>query len=110
MDVLSVAKQIEKIIEAIRVEGAKSKGLIKDMARAAADYDKEVEKAIAVLESMDCAVTTRKDKAKGRASEFLYRKLSTEKTLKAHFARIEYLLAQMNGYQSINKYLDNTQR
>jgi len=109
MEAVSVAQQIEKLIEAIRVEGARSTELIEAKAAAMRDYDKELGVAVAALKAAGTAVSIIDRRAKEKAADLLYEKIVAEETLKAHFKRLEYLAAQLNGYQSINRHLEKTQ-
>jgi hypothetical protein len=108
MEVLQVAEQIEKIIVALTKEGKLSKGFIEAKAKASAEYDKSVGVRTAALKAAGKPSTIIKELAKGDASDALYAKIVAEDGVRSHFARMENLRAQMNGYQSINKYLDNT--
>ena len=107
---LEVASNIERIIEALRVEGLRSEELIKAKAESMGEYDRLV------------AVTTSNMRGKGEpvtlvnklSGEFTHKaliaKIVAEETLKAHYSRIGVLEAQLNGYQSINRYLQSTSR
>lgn len=108
MEVLQVAEQIEKIIEALKVEGKCSEKLIETKAKTAADYDRAMGIKTAALKISGQPATLIKDLARGEAANNLYAKIVGESSLKAHFERMENLRSQMNGYQSINKYLDST--
>ena len=104
-----VASQIEAVIEAIKTEGKLSVGLIKAEAETMRDYDKEVAISSAGHKIAGMAITMIKDQAKGDASDLLFKMIVAQKTLKAHWERLKYLQAQLNGYQSIYKHLESTQ-
>jgi len=107
MEPLQVAKQIIAVIEAIKKEGALSQELIDASAMAEKNYDKEV--AVQSIKHRDAgmSVTMIKDQARGDASDALYQKLMCNGMLKAHWQRLDYLKAQLNGLQSVNRHLDN---
>ena len=103
-----VARDIQAIIDAIKAEGTLSAGLIQTKASAMRDYDKNIATRSVRHKADGMAITLIKDQAKGDASECLYAKIVAEETLKAHWERLKYLQAQLNGYQSIYKHLDST--
>ena len=108
MTPLQVAKQIEAVIEAIKIEGKRSADLIEAEARTMMEYDKMVAVKSFAHKADGMAVTMIKDQAKGDSSRALYDMVVAQKTLKAHWERLKYLQAQLNGYQSINRHLDAT--
>lgn len=108
MEAVSVAKHIEAVIDAIKVEGKLSKDLIEAKANAAKNYDKAVATRSLIHKADGMAVTMVEKQAKGDAHELLYDKIVAEDTLKAHFKRLDYLMAQQNGYQSIFSKLSHT--
>jgi len=111
MEPVTVAKQIEKLIMAIALEGKRSKDLILAKAESAVALDKAI------------AVHTLKQKADGTPATLvknllgndedytnaLLAKIVGEESLKAHWERLKYLQAQLNGFQSINRFLEHTQ-
>ena len=103
-----VANDIKAVIEAIKSEGKLSAGLILAKAGAMRDYDKCVAVRSASHKAQGMAVTMIRDQAKGDASECLYAMIVAQETLKAHWERLKYLQAQLNGYQSIYRHLDET--
>ena len=105
---LDIAKKIESVIEAIKVEGKRSDDLIQIKADSMRVYDKAIAVNSAVHKSHGMAVTMIKDQAKGDASQLLCEMIVAQEALKAHFCRPDYLKAQLNGYQSINRHLDST--
>ena len=108
MEPLRVAKQIEAVIEAIRAEGGRSEALIQSKAETMRVYDKAIAVTSATLRGGGMPATLIKDQAKGDASQLMCEMIVATETLKAHFARLEYLKAQLNGYQSINRHLEST--
>ncbi len=105
MDVLEVAHEIEKLIKAIRDEGKRSQDLIQAKASAMMNYDKAIAVRSVIHKADGMAVTMIKEQAKGDASQLLYDMIVATETLKAHWERLKYLQAQLNGCQSINRFL-----
>ena len=107
-EAVAVAKRIEKLIEAIKTEGKVSKDLIIAEAESMREYDKKIALSELAHKAAGMAVTLIPHQAKGDASELLYAMIVAQKTLKAHWERLKYLQAQLNGYQSIYRYLTHT--
>ncbi len=107
-EAVAVASKIESIIEAVKVEGKRSKGLIIAEAESMRDYDKEIALRELAHKDAGMAVTLIGHQAKGDASEYLYKMIVAQRTMKAHWQRLAYLLAQLNGYQSVFRYLTHT--
>ena len=107
-EAMEVARHIESVIEAIRVEGGRSEVLIEARARAISQYDKHVATTILKLKEAGTAATLAEKVAKGERWELRYAMEVAEGTYKAHFARLNYLQSQLNGYQSVNRYLSVT--
>ncbi len=107
-EAVDVARKIESVIEAIKVEGKRSLTLLIKEAEAMRDYDKEIALRELAHKSAGMAVTLIGHQAKGDASDKLYDMIVAQKTLKAHWQRLGYLLAQLNGYQSIYRHLTHT--
>lgn len=105
---VTVSKQIELCITAIKIEGTKSVEAIVVKAQTAKEYDKEMAIETLRLKADGTAVTMIKDVARGACSEQLLAKIVGEESLKAHWERLKYLQAQLNGYQSINRHLEHT--
>ena len=108
MEVLAISKQIERLIDAIRAEGTKSKDLILAKAENAVAYDKAMAVSTLHLKADKTPATLVRELAKGSCTEQLLGKIVAEETLKAHWERLKYLQAQLNGYQSINRHLEST--
>ena len=107
-EAVQVARQIEMIVKAIKVEGKLSKGLIEAKANTMRAYDKAIAVTSAKHKLTGMAVTMIKDQAKGDASQLLSEMVVATETLKAHWERLKYLQAQMNAYQSIFRHLTHT--
>ncbi|MFA5298713.1 MAG: hypothetical protein WC389_10960 [Lutibacter sp.] len=107
---VEIADMIMKAINALSIEGHRSEELIKAKAESARDYDKYISIATAELKAKGEPITIIDKIAKGNCSEVLYKKILAEEMLKAHYSKIERLEAQMNGLQSMNRYLTSTTR
>lgn len=107
-EAVAVARKIESIIEAIKTEGKLSSGWIIAEAESMRNYDKEIAVRELAHKAAGMAVTLIGHQAKGDASGLLYDMIVAQKTLKAHWERLKYLQAQLNGYQSIYRYLTHT--
>jgi hypothetical protein len=100
-----IAEQIYKAIIELSKEGQRSDALILKKAEAMRDYDKA--RAIATIKLMDAGkpATLIPKLADGEVSEQLYNRIIAEETMKAHYSKLERLEAQLNGLQSMNRYL-----
>ena len=107
-DVVRVAGMIEKIIRTVKDEGKLSKDLIVAEAESMRSYDKEIAVRELAHKAAGMPVTLIGHQAKGDASGKLYDMIVAQKTLKAHWERLKYLQAQLNGYQSIYRHLTHT--
>ena len=107
-EAVAVAKRIESIIEAIKAEGKLSKDLIIAEAESMRNYDREIAVRELALKTSGMPVTLIGHQAKGDACELLCSMIVAQKSLKAHWHRLGYLQAQLNGYQSIYRYLTHT--
>ena len=107
-EVVAVAEQIKKIIEAIKTEGARSNVLILAKAEAMRLYDKAVAIKELKLKNDGMAIGLINHQAKGDASQLMCEMIVAQESLKAHWQRITYLLAQLNGWQSIYRHLTHT--
>lgn len=103
--VTDVAKQMQLIIEALKIEGTRSQELIEAKAKSTMNYKgaRAVAAAKAKLGSM--AVTLIKHHAEGESKTEEYHMIVDTEALKAHWIRMENLKAQLNAYQSINRHL-----
>jgi len=102
---VKIAEMIEKAIAALGEEGRKSEGLIEAKAKSMAEYDKQFAVACAKLKANGVPVGMIDRLAKGETAEILYARIVAEEALRAHYARMEQLQAQLNGLQSLNRYL-----
>lgn len=100
-----VAAQIEKIITAIRDEGKRSQELIEAKALSTMRYRQARAQAAVKAKAQGIAVTMIKHHAEGEASKEEYQMIVDTEALKAHWTRMENLRSQLNGYQSINRFL-----
>ncbi len=107
-EAVAVAHKIESIIEAVRVEGARSQELIIAEAETMRDYDKEIALRELAYKDAGMAATLVGHQAKGDASDLLFKMIVAQRSMKAHWQRLAYLLAQLNGYQSIYRHLTHT--
>jgi hypothetical protein len=107
---VEIADMIMKAINALSLEGQRSEELIKAKAESARDYDKYIALATAELKAKGESVSIIDKLAKGNCNKMLYDKILAEETLKAHYSKIERLEAQMNGLQSMNRYLTSTSK
>jgi hypothetical protein len=104
-EAVETARQMKRIIEALKVEGSKSTELIEAKARTTMAY--KVARATEAVRAKDggMAVTMLKHHAEGAASEEEYAMIVAVESLKAHWIRMENLRSQLNAYQSINRHL-----
>ncbi len=107
-EVVVVAKQIEAIIKAVKTEGGRSNVLILAKAEAMRVYDKAIAVKELKLKNEGMAIGLINHQAKGDASQLMCEMIVAQESLKAHWQRITYLLAQLNGWQSIYRHLTHT--
>ena len=107
-EVVAVAKQIESIIMAVKNEGARSTVLIQAKAESMRVYDKAIAVKELKLKNDGMAIGLINHQAKGDASQLMCEMIVAQESLKAHWQRITYLLAQLNGWQSIYRHLTHT--
>ena len=109
MEVLEVAKRIEQII----VEIGKARRLIEEKgqarAKAISNYDKQLRVAIVTLREEGKFPATLIEKiAKGVCAPQIEEREIAESAYKAVISNLQALMAQLNGYQSIYRHLDET--
>ncbi len=109
MEVLQVAQHMETIIRRLAEEGLKAETLISDMGQATANFKRERAVEAVKQKAKGIPVTMIKHQAEGIVADFEAEMIVATQSLKAHFAKREDLRAQLNGYQSINKFLQSTQ-
>ncbi len=106
MQAVDIAQKIHDAIKEIGKEGQKSEGLINTKATTSADYDKQVAKAILTLKANGHPVSIIDKLARGECADALVAKILAEEMLKAHYAKMDRIKAQLNGLQSIYRHLD----
>ncbi len=109
MNPVKIAEQIMACINALSKEGLLSHDLIQAKAEAMGEYDENLAIAITTLRAQDKPITIVEKLAKGNVSNLLIAKIVAEEGLKAHYSKLDRLKAQLNGLQSINRYLDSIQ-
>jgi len=104
-EAVETARQMKLIIEALKVEGARSKELIEAKGCTTSTYKQK--RAVEAVKAKDggMAVSMLKHEAEGRASKEEYDMIVATESLKAHWIRQENLRSQLNAYQSINRHL-----
>ena len=107
MEAVTIAKEILRCITELGDEGKLSKDLITAKANAMGEYDKNLGVAVSTLKAEGKAISIIEKLAKSRCSDLLIKKIVAEETLKAHYSKLDRLKAQLNGLQSINRYLDS---
>ena len=102
-----VADQMLRIIEALKVEGARAEELIENKATFTMNYKSA--RATQALKARDggMAVSMLKHEAEGAASLEEYHMIVATESLKAHWVRMDTLKAQLNAMQSINRHLSS---
>lgn len=109
LEPLVVAEEIWKAITALGKEGQRleSDNLIQKKADSIGEYDKQLGVATAILKVEGESITIIPKIANGRVSDLLVKKIVAEETLKAHYSKLARLEAQLNGLQSINRFLSH---
>ena len=102
---VSVAQHMQTIIRRLAEEGKKSEGLIIAKAETMRDYRLARAKAEVELKTKGLAVTLIKHRAEGDVAQEEADMTIAAEALKAHWFYMENLRAQLNGYQSINRFL-----
>ena len=72
------------------------------------EYDKLLSVSISTLRAQDKPVSIVEKLAKGKVYKELIAKILAEEMLKAHYNRLRVLESQLNGFQSINRFLAST--
>ena len=109
MDIIETAAKIEGFIQALSEELGKSESLIAKKAETAAAYDKAAAVQAVRLKNEGLPIGLIEKIVKGELADLAAKKIQAEEILRAHFWRLEVLKAQLNGYQSINRYLTITE-
>lgn len=104
-EAIDVSMKMREIIEALKLEGRLSQGLIESKAKATMHY--KGARAVSALKARGegMSVTLIKHHAEGEAKTEEYQMIVDTEALKAHWIRMENLKAQLNAYQSINRHL-----
>jgi hypothetical protein len=104
-EIMKTAELMKRVIKALKIEGQLSQKLIEAKAKSTMTYKgvRAVASAKAKLGGMQ--VTLIKHHAEGEAKQEEYHMIVDTESLKAHWIRMENLKAQLNAYQSLNKYL-----
>ena len=107
MEILQVAKQIEQKIHLLE----KGRGGLKELAKNKADtlgaYRKAIEIATITLRAEGTPVTLIKDLARGACNEQERNMDLAESLYKIQMTKLDSIKAELNGWQSINRFLDN---
>ena len=106
-ELVTNVRNMQLIIEAIKVEGARIEDLIQAKAETARAYDVCLATTMARLKMEGSPTTTVEKLSKGdqQVSASLRDKIVAEESVKAHYSRLDNLKAQMNAYQSMNRHL-----
>ena len=107
---MEVADLIERAITALDKEGRRSNELIEAKANALSEYDRLLGLSVANLKTEGIATTLIDRIAKERTYKALYARIVAEETLKAHYSRLSQLESILNGFQSLNRYLQTVTR
>jgi hypothetical protein len=104
-EVIETAHNMKLIIEALKVEGHRSDGLIEAKGLTTMAY--KIARATESVRAKDggMAVTMLKHHAEGASAKEEYDMIVATESLKAHWIRMENLRSQLNAYQSINRHL-----
>ncbi len=110
MEVIPVAQAIERKMADLETFRQRLNDFVrnKELSTATSEYDKEMAIAVARLKAQGESVTIIKMLAKGACSEYQEKVTHAEITYKAISANIDAIKAQLMGWQSIYKHLDNT--
>ena len=108
--VTPIARQIEAVIEAIKVEGKRSIGLVEKEAEAIWEYKKAIAGQILRRKAEGLPVTLIKGVVDGDVADEERRKNLAVGGLKAHWERLRLLQGQQNGFQSMFRHLESTSK
>ena len=109
MEPLEVAQILQNIIKEIGKASKELTDFVKseELPKAERDYQKAKELACVAMRQQGMAIGLIDMQLKGKCSDELYRRDMAELRYKALNIRINVLTKQLNGYQSVNKYLEN---
>ena len=102
---IEVAELIISAIYELGKEGKRSEELIEAKAKAVSEHERLVGKATANLKADGIPATLIGNYVKERTYQALYDRIVAEETMKAHYSRLSQLESILNGYQSLNRYL-----
>lgn len=109
MEVVQIAKRIENVISEIGKFRREIEDKGKARAKAISDYDKRLRIAIVTLKDEGKFPATLIEKiAKGLCAPEIESKEIAESNYKAVISNLQALMAQLNAYQSLFRYLDTT--
>ena len=121
MEILHIAEQIDKKIQQLDKGKDLLENAAKEKARTLADYDLAIAKTLAGLKNgaefelggqkiKDPAISLAEKYARGICAEQKFDAEMAEGQYKAIITKLNVIMAQMNGYQSINRYLESSTR
>ena len=104
MEILKVAQEIEKKITQLEKGRAMLDNAARDKAVAMSEYDKQLAITIVKLKE-EYPITLCEKIAKGEIYKARYQMDVTESNYKSIITKIDCLKAELNGWQSIYRYL-----
>ena len=108
MDVLQVAKQIEEKIHLLERGRGELEALARKKAITIGDYVKKLESTIITIkEDGNLPATLTPKVAEGRCWKERVAMELADALYKVQIKKMESVQAELNGWQSINRYLDN---
>jgi len=102
---VDVAQHMQKIITRLAEVNQQGEALIEAKAKTTQDYKTARAVYSAKAKGDGMQTTLIKHHAEGEASEEEYKMIVATEALKAHWAYMDNLKAQLNAYQSINRHL-----
>jgi len=106
MEIIEIAKKIEEKIKLLE-KGRQTLAIkAKEKAEAIAEYDKKMAKTIIQMKNEGMPITLIERIAKGICWKEKLAKELAEAEYKNATVKMEAIMAELNGYQSINRYLE----
>jgi len=106
MEIIEIAKKIEEKIKLLE-KGRQTLAIkAKEKAEAIAEYDKKMAKTIIQMKNEGMPITLIERIAKGICWKEKLTKELAEAEYKNATVKMEAVMAELNGYQSINRYLE----
>ena len=106
MEIIEIAKKIEEKIKLLE-KGRQTLAIkAKEKAEAIAEYDKKMAKTIIQMKNEGMPITLIERIAKGICWKEKLAKELAEAEYKNATVKMEAVMAELNGYQSINRYLE----